>query len=56
MEIPIVIVSTQVKELEELVTPKPIPLVIPHVGVGVEVILIGIITHASKVCRTPNKY
>jgi hypothetical protein len=52
----VVVVSTQVKELEELVFPKPIPLVIPEVGVGAELTLIGIVTHASKVFRTPNKY
>jgi len=52
----VVVVSTQVKELEELVFPKPIPLVIPEVGVGAEVTLIGIVTHVFEVFRTPNKY
>lgn len=56
METLVVVVSTQVKELEELVFPKPIPLVIPEVEVGAEVTLIGIVTHASEVFRTPNKY
>jgi len=52
----VVVVSTQVRELEELVFPKPIPLVILEVGVGAEVTLIGIVTHAYEVFRTPNKY
>jgi hypothetical protein len=38
--------------LEELVTPKLVPLVIPKIGVGVKVTLINIITHASEVFRT----
>jgi hypothetical protein len=40
--------------LEDHVTPKPIPLAIPKIGVGVEVILINIVTHAYEVFRTPN--
>ncbi len=38
--------------MEELVTPKLVPLVIPKIGVGVKVTLINIITHASEVFRT----
>jgi hypothetical protein len=40
--------------LEELVTPKPIPLVIPNIGVGAKVTLIDTIIHASEVLKTPN--
>ncbi len=40
--------------MEELVTPKPIPLVIWEIGVGVEVTLIDIVTHTSEVLKTPN--
>ncbi len=49
MEIFVVVDSTWIEALEELVVPKPIPLVIPEIGVSVEVILINSITHASKV-------
>jgi hypothetical protein len=38
--------------LEKIVIPKSIPLAIPKIGVGVEVILINIVTHAFKVFRT----
>ncbi len=38
--------------MEELVTPKLVPLVIPKIGVGVEVTLINIITHDFEVFRT----
>jgi hypothetical protein len=41
-----------VKELEELITPKLVPIAIP-IGVGEKVTLIDIVTHASKVFRTP---
>jgi hypothetical protein len=54
MEIPIVVVSIHVEGLEEPITPKPIPLVIPKIGVGVKVTLIEIVTHAFEVFRTPN--
>ncbi len=40
--------------MEEPITPKPIPLTIPKIRVGVEVTLINIVTHAFKVFRTPN--
>jgi hypothetical protein len=36
MEIFIVVINIQVEALEELVTPKLIPLVLPKIGVGVE--------------------
>jgi len=39
MEVPIIVVSTQVEELEELITPKLVPLVVLEIRVG-EVILI----------------
>ncbi len=45
------VVSIQVEALEESFTPKPIPLVIPHIVVGVEVILIYNIIHAFEVLR-----
>jgi hypothetical protein len=54
VEVPIVVVSTQIKELEKHVTPKPIPLAIPKIGVGAKVTLISIVTHAFKVFKTPN--
>ncbi len=40
--------------MEEPITPKLVPLVIPKIGVGEEVTLIDIVTHASNVFRTPN--
>ncbi len=40
MEVPIVNVITKVEELEEFVIPKLVPLVIPDIGVGVEITLI----------------
>ncbi len=55
MEIPIVVVNTQVEALEELVTPKPIPLVILEIGVGVEVTLISNISHGFEVLKTLDK-
>jgi len=54
MEIHVVVVSIQVEALEECLTPKPIPLIIPQIIVGVEVTLIFSITHAFEVFRTPN--
>jgi hypothetical protein len=45
---------TQVKELEELITPKLVPLIIPEIGVGVEITLIDIITRAFEVFKTPD--
>jgi len=38
--------------LEKLVTPKPIPLVILEIGVGIDITLIDNITHASEVFKT----
>jgi hypothetical protein len=55
MEIPIVVVSTQVEALEELVAPKPIPLVILEIGVGVEVTLNNNISHGFEVLKTLGK-
>ncbi len=40
--------------MEELVTPKPVPLIILKFGVGAKVTLIDIVTHASKVFKTPD--
>lgn len=54
MEAPVVVVSTQVEELEELVTHKLVPLVIPKIGVGTKVNLIAIIAHAFKIFRIPS--
>jgi hypothetical protein len=50
----VVIVSTPVEELEKPITPKLVPLIIPKIGLGVEITLLDIITHASKVIRTPD--
>jgi len=38
--------------LEELVIPKPIPLIILDIGLGTRVTLINNVTHASKVFKT----
>jgi len=38
--------------LEKLVTPKPIPLVILKIGVGIDITLINNITHAYEVFKT----
>ncbi len=54
MEVPIEVVSIHVKGSEEPITPKPISLVIPKIGVGVKVTLIDIVTHAFEVFMTPN--
>jgi hypothetical protein len=54
MEIHVVVVNTQVGELEKPITPKPIPLTILDIRVGREVTLINTITHASKIFRTLN--
>ncbi len=51
MEVLVVVISTQVEVLEELVTPKPIPLVILEIGVGAKVTLIDNITHAFEVFK-----
>jgi hypothetical protein len=47
-------VNTEAKALEELVTPKPIPLVIPKIGVGTWVTLINNVTHGSEVLKIPD--
>ncbi len=39
--------------MKELVTPKPIPLVLLEIGIGVEMTLIDNIIHASKFFLTP---
>jgi hypothetical protein len=54
VEVPIVVVSTHVKALEKLVTPKPIPLIILEIGVGAKVTLINNITHVFEVFKTPD--
>jgi hypothetical protein len=54
MEMPIIVVSTHVKKLEEHVIPKHVPLAILEIGVDAKVTLIDIITHAFEVFRTPN--
>ncbi len=54
MEILVVVVSIQVEISKELVTPKLEPLIILEIGVGVEVTLFDIITHAFEVFKTPN--
>jgi hypothetical protein len=54
MEVPVVVISIQVETLEELVIPKPIPLVIPNIGINVEVILMDNVAHASKVFKIPD--
>ncbi len=48
----VVVVNTLVEGLKEPVTPKPIPLIIPKIEVGVKVTLIATITHAFKVFKT----
>jgi hypothetical protein len=49
----VVVVRTRVKGLEEYVTSKHVPEIIPEIGVGAKVILIDIVTHAFEVFRTP---
>jgi hypothetical protein len=49
-----VVFSTHVKVLEEPITPKPVPLILPEIRVGIEVMLIDNVIHASKVLRTPD--
>ncbi len=51
-ETPIVTVNTHGEGLEEPIIPKLVPLVIPKIGVGVEVTLIDIVTHAYEVFKT----
>jgi len=51
MEIPIVIVNTQVEALEEPITPKLVTLIISEIGVSAEVILINNIAHAFEVFK-----
>ncbi len=48
------VVSTQVKALEELIIPKSIPLVLPEIRIGIEVTLIDSLTHVSEVFSTLN--
>jgi hypothetical protein len=50
----VIIISTSVEELEEPITPKLVPLIIPNIGLGVKITLIDIITHAFKFFRTLN--
>jgi len=38
--------------LEKLVTPKPIFLIIPEIGVSIEATLINIVTHTFEVFKT----
>lgn len=54
IEIHVVVVNIQIKEPEETITLKFIPLAIPHIRVGVVVTMIDIIIYASKVFITPN--
>jgi hypothetical protein len=54
MEIHVVLINTQVGELEKPITPKPVPLTILEIRVGREVTLINTITHAFKIFRIPN--
>ncbi len=54
VEVLVVVVSIQVEELEKPITPKLVPLAIPKIGVGAQVTLINIVTHASEVFKTPN--
>ncbi len=45
-------VDVKVANLQIPINPKHVPLTIPHIEVGVEVIIINIALHASKVFRT----
>jgi hypothetical protein len=54
VEVLVVILNTQVEGLEEPVIPKLVSLIILEIGVGVEVTLIDIVTHAYEVFKTPN--
>jgi hypothetical protein len=48
-----VAVSAEVADLQIPLSPKLVPLGIPHIGVGAEVTMIDTTLHASKVFRTP---
>jgi hypothetical protein len=48
VEIFVVVVSTKVEELEKHIIPKFVPLIILEIGVGSEVTLIDIVTHAFE--------
>jgi hypothetical protein len=52
IEAPYIVVNAKVANLQIPLTPKPIPLNIPHIGVSVEVIMIDTTLHAFKVFRT----
>jgi hypothetical protein len=54
MEVLVVVVNILVETLEEFIVPKPIPLIIPEIGIGKEVTLIDTIAHAFEVFKTPN--
>jgi hypothetical protein len=51
VEVFVVVSSIQVEVLEEPITLKPIPLVLPEIRVGVEVTLIDSVIHALEVFR-----
>ncbi len=53
IETPIVLVSVELAYLHIPITPKHVPLTIPHIEIGVEVNMINIALHPSKVFRTP---
>jgi hypothetical protein len=36
--------NTQLEAMEKFVTPKPIPVILPEIGIGVKVTLINTIT------------
>ncbi len=54
-EIFVVVISIQVEAMEEPITPKPIPLVIPKIRIGIKVTLIDNIAHAFKALKTLDK-
>jgi hypothetical protein len=54
MRVHVVATNIQVETLEEPIIPKPIPLVIPNIGVSTKVTLIDIITHAFENFKTQN--
>jgi hypothetical protein len=53
IDIPIIIVSTQVVDLQIHVILKHVLLIIPQIGVGVDITMIDIVMNAFEVLRTP---
>jgi hypothetical protein len=53
IDTPIIVVSTHVVDLQIHVILKHVLLIIPHIGVGVDITMIDIALNAFEVFRTP---